>query len=117
MSFLAELPQDPNFLYYLAAAPFAALAAYFVLPFLANTALLKYPGPVSAKFSRLYLAKQSRNGVRSMAVHKEHLKHGQSASRWLLGRVELTAFGVGTFVRIGPNESAYMSRDPAFCGF
>lgn len=85
-SFLSELPNDPNFLFYVAAAPFAALAAYFVLPYLANGSLLKYPGPFSAKFTRLYLAKQSRYGVRSMKVHEEHLKHGTSASRITAGR-------------------------------
>ncbi|KAL8281106.1 hypothetical protein RQP46_006464 [Phenoliferia psychrophenolica] len=73
------------------AAPLLAFAAYFILPYLTSS-LNKYPGPLSARFTVLWLAHKSRYGVRSVTVHEEHLKHGK-------------------FVRIGPNEVSI--ADPA----
>ncbi|KAM0753089.1 cytochrome P450 [Meredithblackwellia eburnea MCA 4105] len=66
------------------ASPLIALALYYLVPFITNP-LRKYPGPTAAKLSRFWLAKQSRNGVRSVKVDEQHRKHG-------------------TFVQIGPNE-------------
>lgn len=62
------------------------VAAYFLAPYFnEHGALRKYPGPLSAALSRMWLARTSRNGVRSMKVHELHQKHGK-------------------FVRIGPSE-------------
>lgn len=68
------------------AVPVLMFLSYFLMPYYgAHGALRKYPGPTLASVSRLWLARASRNGVRSKMVHAEHLKSG-------------------TFVRIGPNE-------------
>ncbi|KAK4702902.1 benzoate 4-monooxygenase, partial [Phenoliferia sp. Uapishka_3] len=73
-------------------APILAFVAYFVLPYLSSS-LNKYPGPPAARFTRLWLAKTARYGVRSVTVHQEHLKHGK-------------------FVRIGPNEGKFWCSSP-----
>ncbi|SCV72156.1 BQ2448_4850 [Microbotryum intermedium] len=75
-----------NTLQVLALAPLVLIALVYAIPFLTvHASLAKYPGPVLAKFSRLWLALKSRFGVRSLSVHELHMKHGK-------------------FVRIGPNE-------------
>jgi len=62
-------------------------ACYFLTGYFgAHAGLRKFPGPPAAAWTQLWLAKQSRNGIRSPAVHEQHMKHGK-------------------FVRIGPNES------------
>lgn len=66
-----------------------AVGVYLLVPILTSP-LNKYPGPRLAAFSRLWLAKAARHGIRSVTVHEEHLKHG-------------------TFVRIGPNEGGFSS--------
>lgn len=81
-----------NNLFVLISGASLAFASYFLLPFLFNSNLLRFPGPAPARFTRLWLAKKSRYGVRSVSVHEEHLKHGK-------------------FVRIGPNEVSI--ADPA----
>ncbi|SGY20997.1 BQ5605_C016g08182 [Microbotryum silenes-dioicae] len=84
---------DENTLQVLALAPSVLVALVYAIPFLTvHASLAKYPGPVLAKFSRLWLAIKSRFGVRSLSVHELHMKHGK-------------------FVRIGPNEVSI--ADPA----
>lgn len=68
-----------------------AVGVYLLVPILTSP-LNKYPGPRLAAFSRLWLAKAARHGIRSVTVHEEHLKHG-------------------TFVRIGPNEVSIAHPD------
>lgn len=86
---LAAVKAQPVWLW--PSIPVFLFLAYFLVPYFgAHAALQKYNGPFSAKFTRLYLARASRNGVRSMKVHEEHMKHGK-------------------FVRIGPNEVSFHS--------
>ena len=51
---------------------FYLLAAYFTHP-----KLLKYPGPIAAKFTDLWLARQAMRGNRYQVVHDLHQKHGK----------------------------------------
>jgi benzoate 4-monooxygenase len=80
---------------YFLAAPLGLTFLYLVVPhFTSLSPLRRFPGPLSASFTRLWLAKQARVGKRSEIVHKEHLKHGEfslfatlvetvfSATRW-----------------------------------
>ncbi|BGP55667.1 hypothetical protein JCM8202_003843 [Rhodotorula sphaerocarpa] len=69
-----------------ASTPLVLVALYILIPFLTtHSSLRKYSGPAAAKFTRLWLALQTRRGHRSEKVDEEHEKHGK-------------------FVRIGPNE-------------
>ncbi|GAA5983503.1 hypothetical protein JCM10908_000311 [Rhodotorula pacifica] len=73
--------------------PLILVFLYIAIPFFTTHASLqKYPGPTAAKFTRLWLAKQTRMGYRSAKVHEEHEKYGK-------------------FVRIGPKEVSI--NDPA----
>lgn len=74
-------------LHFYLAVPVLMLASYFLVPYFQLSYLRKYPGPRTAALSRLWLARASRNGVRSIKVHEEHMKNGGQ-----------------TFVRIGPTE-------------
>jgi hypothetical protein len=98
----------------LASAPIWLVLSYFVLPYLFNSTLRKYPGPPGAAISQLWLARTSRNGARSKEVHAQHLKHGKVSSRYpaCIGRPSErhSRSCLAQFVRIGPNESEYASR-------
>lgn len=54
--------------------------------------LRNYPGPLSAKFSTIWIATQCRKGKRSKAVLDQHKKHGD-------------------FVRIAPNHISIADPD------
>ncbi|POY74642.1 putative Benzoate 4-monooxygenase [Rhodotorula taiwanensis] len=73
--------------------PLILVFLYIAIPyFTTHASLQKYPGPTAAKFTQLWLAKQTRYGNRSEVVHEEHLRNGK-------------------FVRIGPKEVSI--NDPA----
>jgi len=57
--------------------PFS-IALYFLIPFLTrNTELNDVPGPFAAKFSRLWLLLQARQGKRYQSVHDAHAEYGK----------------------------------------
>ncbi|EGG06012.1 uncharacterized protein MELLADRAFT_36399 [Melampsora larici-populina 98AG31] len=56
--------------------------------------LKSYPGPFLAKFSRVWLAKVSRNGKRYLSIHEAHLK-----------------FGKFSMIRIAPDEISIADKD------
>lgn len=56
--------------------PLAFVASYILIPFLARSDLQRFPGPVTAKFTRLWLAHTSRHGVRSVKVSHTQSKAG-----------------------------------------
>lgn len=62
--------------YRLAAAPALLILAYIFVPYLANSSLRKYPGPLAAATTRLWTAYGSRYGVRSIRVDEQHRKLG-----------------------------------------
>ncbi|SOV03041.1 probable Benzoate 4-monooxygenase cytochrome P450 [Ustilago sp. UG-2017a] len=62
-----------------------AFALFHLVPFITNTAFLKYPGPLFAKFSDFWLLRQAMKGHRFDTVHQQHKKYGK-------------------FVRIAPNH-------------
>lgn len=62
--------------YRLAAAPVLLVLAYVLLPYILNSSLRKFPGPLAAATTRLWLAYGSRYGVRSIRVHEQHKAHG-----------------------------------------
>ena len=70
---------------HLALSLVAIIAAWHVVPFLANGAAITIPGPLVAKFSDFWLVRQAMKGKRSDAVHALHSKHGK-------------------FVRLAPNH-------------
>jgi benzoate 4-monooxygenase len=58
-------------------SPLATVFVYVVLPhFVSRAGLRKYRGPSLAGFTRLWLAKQVREGSRSVRVHEQHEKYG-----------------------------------------
>lgn len=60
--------------------PLILVFLYIAIPyFTTHASLQKYPGPTAAKFTQLWLAKQTRNGNRSEVVHEEHLRNGESS--------------------------------------
>lgn len=86
MSALLSTLSYPELGLYSLSGLLAVWACYFLVGYFgAHAALRKFPGPPAAAWTQLWLAKQSRNGVRSLSVHEQHMKHGK-------------------FVRIGPNE-------------
>lgn len=86
MSALLSTLSYPELGLYALSAVLSVWAGYFLVGhFVAHGALRKFPGPPAAAWTQLWLAKQSRNGIRSPAVHRQHVKYGK-------------------FVRIGPNE-------------
>ncbi|GAA5918088.1 hypothetical protein JCM6882_004987 [Rhodosporidiobolus microsporus] len=94
--FLAgPLPELLNSPYVWAAllSPLVTVFVYVVVPhFTSRVGLRKYKGPATAGFTRLWLAKQVREGHRSVVIHDQHEKYGK-------------------FVRIGPKEISI--NDPA----
>ncbi|BGP16320.1 hypothetical protein JCM10213v2_004322 [Rhodosporidiobolus nylandii] len=74
-------------------SPALLVLLYVAVPhFTANAGLRKYKGPKLAGFTRLWLAKQTREGYRSVRVHEQHEKYGK-------------------FVRIGPKEVSINDPD------
>lgn len=66
--------------------PLILIFLYIAIPyFTTHASLRKYNGPFAASLTRLWLAKQTREGHRYAKVHELHKKHGK-------------------FVRIGPKE-------------
>lgn len=76
--FIKQYPQafTPEVGLAVLATPLISFFLYFIVPYLTSS-LSRYPGPVAARFTRLWLARQSRYGVRSISVHEQHLKHGK----------------------------------------
>ncbi|GAA5992291.1 hypothetical protein JCM11641_001164 [Rhodosporidiobolus odoratus] len=73
--------------------PLLTIFIYTVVPhFLLRAGLRRFKGPTEAGFTRLWLAKQTRQGQRSVRVHEQHEIYGK-------------------FVRIGPQEISI--NDPA----
>jgi benzoate 4-monooxygenase len=63
-----------------------ALLLFYIIPYLTeNETLRSVPGPLSARFSNLWLLKQARQGKRYKSVDEAHEKYG-------------------TFVRIQPDH-------------
>ncbi|KAG9237122.1 putative benzoate 4-monooxygenase [Amylocarpus encephaloides] len=55
-----------------------AVALFFLVPyFTSNTSLKDIPGPFAAKFSRLWLLVQARQGKRYLSVDDAHKKYGK----------------------------------------
>ena len=55
-----------------------ALVLFYVVPYLAsNTALRNIPGPITAKFTNLWLLLQARQGKRYQSVNEAHAKYGK----------------------------------------
>lgn len=54
-----------------------AFALFHLVPFITNTAFLKYPGPLFAKFSDFWLLRQAMKGHRFDTVHQQHKKYGK----------------------------------------
>jgi benzoate 4-monooxygenase len=55
-----------------------ALVLFFVVPyFTSNTELRDIPGPLFAKFTRLWLMLQARQGKRYLSVDEAHKKYGK----------------------------------------
>lgn len=55
----------------------AALLLAYIIPFFVDQYGLRgIPGPMSAKFSNLWLARLAFKGTNLTAVHKQHEKHG-----------------------------------------
>jgi benzoate 4-monooxygenase len=55
-----------------------ALVLFFLVPYLtSNTALKDIPGPFAAKFTRLWLLLQARQGKRYLSVDEAHKKYGK----------------------------------------
>lgn len=55
-----------------------ALVLFHLVPYITNTAFIKYPGPFFAKFSDFWLLRQAMVGHRYDSVHKQHQKYGKS---------------------------------------
>lgn len=90
---MSDFPEITQLLAVLLAAPLGAAFLYIVVPYFTSLShLRRFPGPRSAGYTCLWLAKQARYGKRSEIVHEQHLKHGK-------------------FVRIAPNEISI--ADPA----
>ncbi|GAA6013846.1 hypothetical protein JCM10207_008211 [Rhodosporidiobolus poonsookiae] len=90
---LTDVLREPKTIAALLASPVVLAILYMVLPhFTSRAGLRKYRGPATAGFTRLWLAKQVREGKRSEQVHQQHEKYGK-------------------FVRIGPKEISI--NDPA----
>jgi benzoate 4-monooxygenase len=70
--------------------PVVLFLAYYLIPYLLNTAAISIPAPFPAQFSNLWLVLQARLGHRYLSVHKLHAKYG-------------------TFVRIAPNHISIAS--------
>ncbi|TKY90036.1 hypothetical protein EX895_000034 [Sporisorium graminicola] len=70
---------------HLAATLVGAVVLFHLVPYITNTALLKYPGPFLAKLTDFWLLRTAMVGHRFEAVHKQHQKYGK-------------------FVRIAPNH-------------
>lgn len=51
-----------------------------LVPFITNTAAIKYPGPFLAKFTDFWLLRQAMVGHRFQTVHDQHKKHGKCQS-------------------------------------
>jgi hypothetical protein len=60
------------------------------------------PGPLLAKISNIWLGKVAASGKRSVLVHNEHKKYGESKS--FPASMVSTDGRPGTFVRIAPNH-------------
>lgn len=73
---------------HLAATLVGAVILFHVVPFLTNTAILKYPGPLLAKFTDFWLLRTAMKGHRYEAVHKQHQKYGE----WSLLHKQLCRF-------------------------
>ena len=57
--------------------PVAFLLLAWVIPFLADRyGLTRYPGPLLAKFSTLWLSSKAYKGTTSTTVHALHQKYG-----------------------------------------
>lgn len=55
-----------------------ALILFFIVPyFTSNTELKDIPGPFFAKFTRLWLMLQARQGKRYLSVDQAHKKYGK----------------------------------------
>lgn len=57
--------------------PFAIILYYLVPYFTSNTELQSVPGPFFARFTRLWLLLQARQGKRYLEVHDAHAKYGK----------------------------------------
>lgn len=56
---------------------FGAIALFHLVPFITNTALLKYPGPFLARISDFWLLRKAMKGHRFASVHEQHEKYGK----------------------------------------
>ena len=65
---------------------------YYLLPYIRNASLRKYPSPFPAAFTNLWLMYQARRGRRYLAVDEAHKKYGK-------------------FVRIQPNHVSIADAD------
>ncbi|SJX60031.1 probable Benzoate 4-monooxygenase cytochrome P450 [Sporisorium reilianum f. sp. reilianum] len=70
---------------HIAATLVGAVVLFHLVPYITNTAFLRYPGPFLAKFTDFWLLRTAMVGHRFEAVHKQHQKYGK-------------------FVRIAPNH-------------
>lgn len=52
-------------------------ALYYLLPYLADDKLRRFPSPFPAQFSGFWLFVQARRGRRYLAVHAAHQRYGK----------------------------------------
>lgn len=62
---------------HVAATIVGAVILFHLVPFIANTSFIKYPGPFFAKFSDFWLLRTAMVGHRFEEVHKQHQKYGK----------------------------------------
>lgn len=68
--------------------PLILIFLYIAIPyFTTHASLRKYNGPFAASLTRLWLAKQTREGHRYAKVHELHKKHGTRTPRTSLGHM------------------------------
>jgi len=54
-----------------------AVVLFHLVPYITNTAVIKYPGPFLAKFTDFWLLRQAMKGHRFQSVHEVHKKYGE----------------------------------------
>lgn len=62
---------------HIAATIVGAVILFHLVPFITNTAFIKYPGPFLAKFTDFWLLRTAMVGHRFEIVHEQHKKYGE----------------------------------------
>lgn len=62
---------------HIAISVIGAVVLFHLVPYITNTAIIKYPGPFLAKFTDFWLMRTAMVGHRFEHVHKQHQKYGK----------------------------------------